>query len=117
MLNRSATNLPNIPKTVRLVFFIGIIFLLIMSVLRLALFFTFPSQGHSFSSLLSSFLLGIRYDLRYAGILAVVLLLTGSLPFLDPFRREAGRRWLFFLTSLAGLFLVFFYCVDFAHYA
>jgi phosphoglycerol transferase MdoB-like AlkP superfamily enzyme len=117
MLNRSATNLPNIPKTVRLVFFIGIIFLLIMSVLRLALFIAFPSQGHSFSSLLPSFLLGIRYDLRYAGILAAILLLTGSFTFLDSFRREAGRRWLFFLTSLAGLFLVFFYCVDFAHYA
>jgi phosphoglycerol transferase MdoB-like AlkP superfamily enzyme len=117
MLNRSATNLPNIPKTVRLVFAIGIIFLLIMSLLRLALFIVFPSQGHSFVSLLPCFWLGIRYDLRYAGILAVLLLITGSLPFLDPFRRPAGRRWLFFLVSLAALWVVFFYCVDFAHYA
>jgi phosphoglycerol transferase MdoB-like AlkP superfamily enzyme len=117
MLNRSATNLPNIPKTVRLVLAIGIIFLLIMSLLRLALYMVFPSQGHSFVSLLPSFWLGIRYDLRYAGILTVFLLLTGSLIFLDPFRRLAGQRWLYFVVSLAALWLVFFYCVDFAHYA
>jgi hypothetical protein len=41
MVNRPATNLPNIPKTVRLVFSTGIIFLLIMSGLRLALFLVF----------------------------------------------------------------------------
>src|SRR5580692_5992376 len=116
MLNRSATNLPNIPKTVRLVLAIGI-FLLIMSLLRLALYIVFPSQGHSFASLLPCFWLGIRYDFRYAGILTVLLLITGSLPFLDPFRRRAGQRWLFVVVSLAALCVVFFYCVDFAHYA
>jgi phosphoglycerol transferase MdoB-like AlkP superfamily enzyme len=117
MLNRSATNLPNIPKTVRLVLAIGIIFLLIMSLLRLALYLVFPSQGHSFLSLLPCFWLGIRYDLRYTGILTVFLLITGTLTVLDPFRRAAGRRWLFIVVSLAALWLVFFYCVDFAHYA
>jgi arylsulfatase A-like enzyme len=100
-----------------LVFSIGIIFLLIMSLLRLALYISFSAQGHSPASLLHSFLLGLRYDLRYAGILSAVLLITGSFAFLDPFRRKAGRRWLFFLGGLAGLILVVFYCVDFAHYA
>ena len=103
MLNRSATNLPNIPKTVRLVLAIGIIFLLIMSLLRLALYLVFPSQGHSFVSLLPSFWLGIRYDLRYAGILMVLLLITASFSILDPFRRHGGQRWLFFIVSLAAL--------------
>ena len=88
-----------------------------MSLLRLALYISFSAQGHSLTSLLPSFLLGLRYDLRYAGILSVVLLITSSFVFLDPFRREAGRRWLFFLGGLAGLILVVFYCVDFAHYA
>src|SRR5580704_17482602 len=108
MSNRSAANLPNIPKTVRLVLAISIIFLLIMSLLRLALYLVFSSQGHSFISLLPCFLLGIRYDLRYVGILAVLILITSSLPFLDPFRRDAGRKWLFWLTTIAGLWVVFF---------
>ena len=117
MLNRPASNLPNIPKTVRLVFSIGIIFLLIMSLLRLALFVSFPKQGHSFTAVASSFLLGIRYDLRYAGILAAILLITGSFSFLDPFRSKAGRKWVLFLSGFSGLLLVFFYAVDFAHYS
>jgi phosphoglycerol transferase MdoB-like AlkP superfamily enzyme len=106
-----------IPKLARLIFSTGIIFLLIMSLLRLALFLSFSRQGHHFGAVLSSFGLGVRYDLRYVGILELLLLLTGGLSVLDPFQRTAGRRCLFFLTGLAGFLIVFFYCVDFAHYS
>ncbi|HEY4207593.1 MAG TPA: sulfatase-like hydrolase/transferase [Puia sp.] len=101
---------------IRLIFVVGIIFLLIMSLLRLGLYLSFSKQGHSFSDLLSSFVLGIRFDLRYAGILCVLLLLTGSLPFLHPFRRTAGRKWAIFLIGFSGFLILFFYTVDFAHY-
>jgi len=106
-----------IPKLIRLIFVVGIIFLLIMSLLRLGLFLFFSRQGHSFSDLLSSFVLGIRFDLRYAGILCVLLLITGSLPFLDPFRKPAGRKLTLFLIALSGFLILFFYSVDFAHYS
>jgi phosphoglycerol transferase MdoB-like AlkP superfamily enzyme len=117
MSNRPATNLPNIPKTVRLVFSTGIIFLLIMSLLRLALFFSFSKQGHSFGAVFSSFLLGVRYDLRYIGILEVLLLIMGAFPALDPFGTRIGRRLNLGLTGLAAFMIVFFYSVDFAHYS
>ncbi len=117
MVNRPATNLPNIPKTVRLVFSTGIIFLLIMSGLRVALFLAFPTQGHRFTGLLSSFGLGVRFDLRYAGILTLLLYLLGSMPFLDPFRTKAGKRVFLTLSGIAAFLLVFFYTVDFAHYS
>jgi phosphoglycerol transferase MdoB-like AlkP superfamily enzyme len=117
MLKRPATNLPNIPKTVRLVFSTGIIFLLIMSGLRLALFLSFSAQGHRFTGVLSSFVLGFRFDVRYVGILVVLLLLLGSLPFLDPFRTTAGRRLAMWLAGIGAFLLVFFYAVDFAHYS
>src|ERR1700753_923888 len=114
MSNRSATNLPNIPKTVRLVFSTGIIFLLIMSLLRLALFLAFSRQGHSFTGVLSSFLLGLRFDLRYAGILGAVLLLSGCLAGPGLFKSRAGSRWVLGLMGLAAFLLIFFYSVDFA---
>src|ERR1700761_8283281 len=117
MLNRPATNLPNIPKTVRLVFSTAIIFLLIMSGLRLGLFLAFPTQGHRFVGVLSSFGLGVRFDLRYAGILAVLLLLLGSLPWVDPYKTKAGKRVFLTLTGIGAFLLVFFYAVDFAHYS
>lgn len=68
-------------------------------------------------SVISSFLLGIRFDLRYAGILTLFLLLTVSLPVLDPFRTKAGRRFFRIVTGIAAFLLVFFYTVDFAHYS
>jgi phosphoglycerol transferase MdoB-like AlkP superfamily enzyme len=117
MTNRSATNLPNIPKTVRLVFSTGIIFLLIMSLLRLGLYLAFPAQGHSFTGVLPSLLLGLRFDLRYVGILCLLLLLLGSLPVFQPFRTVAGRRIVLSLTAIAAFLLVLFYTVDFAHYS
>jgi phosphoglycerol transferase MdoB-like AlkP superfamily enzyme len=116
MSNRSATNLPNIPKTVRLVFSTGIIFLLIMSLLRLGLYLAFPAQGHSITEVFPSFLLGLRFDLRYVGILCLLLLLVGSLPVFQPFRTVAGRRIVLSLTAIAAFLLVLFYTVDFAHY-
>src|SRR6187399_2104204 len=106
-----------IPKLIRLVFATGIIFLLIMSLLRLALYWAFSKQGHTFSDLLPAFGLGVRFDLRYAGILCVLLLITGAFPFLSPFRRSSGRKWALFLLGLAGFLVIFFYSVDFAHYS
>ncbi len=106
-----------IPKLIRLIFATGIIFLLIMSLLRLFLFLSFSKQGHTFSDLLPAFGLGLRYDLRYVGILCVFWLITGSLPFLHPYRKPAGRKWAIFLSGLAGFLIIFFYSVDFAHYS
>ena len=88
-----------------------------MSLLRLALYLSFSKQGHHFTGLIPSFLLGIRYDLRYVGILEALLLITGSFSFWHPFRREGGRKLALFLTGLAGFLIVFFYSVDFAHYS
>ncbi len=88
-----------------------------MSLLRLTLFVAYSRQGHSFSSVLPSFLLGIRYDLRYAGILEAVLLVMGSITLLNPFRSARGKKWALFVIGLAGFLIVFFYSVDFAHYS
>ena len=88
-----------------------------MSLLRLSLFLAYSAQGHSIAALSPAFLLGFRFDLRYVGILALLLLLAGSFPFLDLFRTVAGRRLAFWVTGVAAFMLVFFYEVDFAHYS
>ena len=88
-----------------------------MSLLRLALYLSFSRQGNHFTGVIPAFLLGIRYDLRYVGILEAVLLIAGSFAFWHPFRQERGRKLVIFLTGLAGFLIVFFYSVDFAHYS
>lgn len=114
MLTRSGIK---IPKLVRFIFSVEIIFLLIMSLLRGLLFLFFSRQGHHFSGVLPAFGLGLRYDLRYTGILGALLLITGVFPPIDPFRTVAGRRLALIITGLAAFLLVFFYSVDFAHYS
>ena len=88
-----------------------------MSLLRIVLFFSFSSQGNHFSQLADAGVLGLRYDLRYVGILGMLLLISGSFPFLHPFATRAGRKWALFIIGLAAFLLVFFYSVDFAHYS
>jgi phosphoglycerol transferase MdoB-like AlkP superfamily enzyme len=114
MLTRSGIK---IPKLVRFVFSVEIIFLLIMSLLRIILFMVFSRQGNHFTDVLSSFLLGVRFDLRYIGILGALLLITGCFPGGDPILTASGKRLAFFFTGLAAFLLVFFYSVDFAHYS
>jgi len=90
---------------------------LIMSLLRLALFLSFSKQGHSFGAVIPSFVLGIRYDLRYVGILDVLLLLLGMIRVSDPFRSGWARRLALGLIGIAAFLVLFFYSVDFAHYS
>jgi phosphoglycerol transferase MdoB-like AlkP superfamily enzyme len=106
-----------IPKLIRSLFATGIIFLLIMSLLRLALFLFFSKQGNSFGEMLPSFALGLRYDLRSVCILLLLMFLTGVFARMDPFRSNAGWKWALFLTGLASFLLIFFYAVDFAYYS
>ncbi len=106
-----------VPKLIRWIFATGIIFLLLMFLLRIALFLVFSSQGNSFLGVFPSFILGCRFDIQFISIVLVLLLLAGSLPFLDPFKTNGGRRMALFVTGLTAFLLAFFYAVDFAHYS
>ncbi len=106
-----------IPKLIRWIFSTGIIFLLIMMVLRVILFVVFSKQGNHTSQLADSFVLGLRYDLRDVCILCLLLMILGSFPALHPFQTTRGRKLAFILVGLAAFLLVFFYTVDFAHYS
>jgi phosphoglycerol transferase MdoB-like AlkP superfamily enzyme len=88
-----------------------------MTVLRMSITWIFPSHGYTFSQLLPSFILGIRYDLRIVCIAAMVIFLVGSLGFLHPLNKKAGRRVGLSLWVIFIVILIFFYLVDFTNYA
>jgi hypothetical protein len=67
MLTRSSIK---IPKLIRSVFAAGIIFLLIMSLLRIALYFSFSRQGHHFTGVLPFF---ARTEIRWKIHLHIVV--------------------------------------------
>jgi phosphoglycerol transferase MdoB-like AlkP superfamily enzyme len=106
-----------IPKLIRWILWTGLIFLLVFTLMRLGLFILSNQQSYGLSKLGGAFFLGLRYDLRMISILLVVMLILGSIPALHPFTSKAGKRFWLIILGLATLFTLFFFSVDFAHYA
>jgi phosphoglycerol transferase MdoB-like AlkP superfamily enzyme len=106
-----------IPKLIRWIFSIGIIFLSCMTLLRFCFYVYFNHGGNTFSGLGNTFLMGLRYDTRMVCILLALLLLLGCLNVSDPFLSNRGKRIGFFVILVAGFALALFYIVDFAYYS
>ena len=107
---------PKVPKLIRWIFVVGIIFLLWMGLLRLIFYFVFNHAGNPISTLGSSFLLGFRFDLKMICFLLEFMLLLGALNISDPFISSRSRKVYFILLAIACLVTSFTYTIDFAHY-
>lgn len=93
--------------------------LLILAGLRVAFWISFRESAPPMSSgdLLGAFFLGFRFDLRLCLLLLCPMLLLSWVPRLDPVRSKPARRfWAAHFSFLLSVIL-FFYFVDFAHYA
>jgi phosphoglycerol transferase MdoB-like AlkP superfamily enzyme len=107
----------NIPKLTRWIFWTGLIFLALFTFMRLGLFFFSHQQSYGLSQLGGAFFLGLRYDLRMISILLVPMLILGSIPALHPFTSKRGKKIWMTILGIAVVFALFFFAVDFAHYA
>lgn len=65
----------------------------------------------------SAFWLGLRFDLRWICLLMLVMLVLGSIRLLNPFNNRAARTGWLVLFGLITFTVVFFYALDFGHYA
>lgn len=105
-----------VPKNIQWIFASGLLFLFLMTLLRVAFFEVFsPPSGNQPIPYAKALFLGLRYDARIVAVAGLILFLLGFL--FKPFRSPAGRRialvlW-FVLILVAGLF----YAIDFANYA
>jgi phosphoglycerol transferase MdoB-like AlkP superfamily enzyme len=106
-----------LPQLVRWLLSIGLIFLVLFTCMRLGLFLFFSKQGHSFGQLGNTFFLGLRYDLRSISLILLPILVLGSFSALHPFQNRQARVCWMILLSLVTLFVLFFFMVDFSHYA
>jgi len=106
-----------IPKLTRWVLILGLIFILVMTLMRLAIYFFFPNQGLGFGQVWSALILGLRYDLRAASVIMISVLIFGSIPRLSPFAGNRNRKIWLSLIGLLTFFILFFYAVDFAHFS
>jgi len=106
-----------VPRYIQWIFLAGIFFLLVMTILRLAITWFFPVPEKGFGNIFPSLVLGLRYDLRIVCIVSLVLFLLGSLPFLHPLNKKAGRKLALVLWVIFIIVFMVFYMVDFTNYA
>lgn len=102
-----------LPKTVLWVINLWTIFLLMFTFFRLATFVAFRPEGEPLSGIASSFLLGLRYDMRWISIILSPIVLISLVPKLSPFYSLKNRRaWTWYL-AVAAFFVFFFFAADF----
>lgn len=105
------------PRLSRWALWVGAVLLLFMSLLRIFFFYYFNPRDLSITEMLPSFWMGFRYDLRAAGIVMLIMLISGLTRYSHPFRNHNGAKGWMLLLWFLSLAIIFFYVVDFAHYA
>lgn len=106
-----------IPKTILWVVNLLVIFLLIFTVFRLATYFAFKPKSLSFGNLIPSFLLGIRYDLRWIAFILLPIVLISMVPRLSPFYSSRNKKWWTWYLAIVTFFVFFFFAADFGSFS
>src|SRR5215217_8167674 len=102
-----------LPKTLLWVFNLLIIFLLMFTLYRFITFVAFKPEGKLLSDHFSSFLLGIRFDLRWISIILLPIIIASLIPQFSPFFSNRTRKiWTWYLAVVTFI-VIFFFAADF----
>ena len=102
-----------LPKTLFWVINLLLIYLLMFTFFRLATFVAFRPEDETVTGLGASFLLGLRFDLRWISIILLPIVLASLVPVYSPFYSERNKRiWTWYL-AVATFFVFFFFAADF----
>jgi phosphoglycerol transferase MdoB-like AlkP superfamily enzyme len=105
----------SIPRLLRWITSVLLVFVGVMGVLRLFFYWQFNPPGKSFSG--AAILMGLRFDIKFAAIMAITILVLCMLPFLNPFRNTKAAIFWNILIPLVFFLLLLVYAIDFYHYA
>lgn len=106
-----------IPKTILWVISLFLIFILIFTIFRLATFFAFHPKNLSFGDLIPSFLMGIRYDLRWIAIILLPIVVFSMFPNLSPFYSSKTKKWWTWYLAITTFIVFFFFAADFGSFS
>lgn len=105
------------PKTIQWVIKLFFIFLLVFTTFRISTFLIFKPANLSFKDVVSSFLMGARFDIRWICILLIPIILFSFIPKFSPYSSTAARRvWVTYL-AISTFLLMFFFGADYGHFA
>ena len=103
-----------IPRLLRWIFTVVISFLLVMTLFRFIIFWTYNPPGKAFSG--SAFIMGFRYDARMACIAGLAIMLLCAIPFLNPFSNAGAKKFWNILLTLVFIVMLVFYAADYYHF-
>jgi phosphoglycerol transferase MdoB-like AlkP superfamily enzyme len=105
------------PKTIQWVVKLFFIFLLVFTLFRISTFIAFKPADVGMNEVWPSFLMGIRFDIRWISILLIPIVLFSLIPKFSPYSSDAARRvWVIYL-AVATFLLMFFFGADYGHFA
>ena len=96
---------------------LGFSFLIIMSLSRIATGIVFKAPASETGSNMEAFFLGFRYDLRYVGIIMMLVFILGLFKKTNPFSSNQGKKWVLGIWLFFSFSLFILYATDFVHFA
>lgn len=106
-----------VSKTIQWLVKVFFIYLFIFTAFRIATVFFFRPPETSWASLLPSFWLGLKYDLRWIAFLLMPVAFFSLFPRLSPFFSERGKKFWTFYLGFVTLLVLFFYGADFGQFS
>jgi phosphoglycerol transferase MdoB-like AlkP superfamily enzyme len=102
-----------LPKTLLWVFNLLVIYLIMFTSYRLLTLIAFSPEGEHWGDLFPTFLLGLRFDLRWISILLLPIVIASLVPEFSPFYSPKNKKvWTWYL-AVVTFFVVFFFAADF----
>ena len=106
-----------IPKTIHWVISLAGIFITIFTIFRFATYFAFKPDGLSFGDLFPSFLLGVRFDLRWIAIILLPIIIMSLSAKFSPFYSSKNKKWWTWYLAIITLVVFFFFAADFGNFS
>ena len=106
--------LQRIPKLLRWIFSVCLIVLLVMTLGRFIIYWSFNPPGKAFSG--SAFIMGARYDARVVCIIGLVIMLLCAIPALNPFKNYSAKKFWNFFIPIIFMLLVLVLAIDYYHF-
>jgi len=89
-------------------------FLVVMTLHRLIIYWSFNPFGKSFSG--SAFIMGLRFDARVVCVMGLWILLVCAMPLLDPFRNEKAKKFWNLMIPFLFVLTVVILAIDYYHF-
>ncbi|MDE1192253.1 MAG: sulfatase-like hydrolase/transferase [Arachidicoccus sp.] len=106
-----------IPRYIHWLFILALIFLVLMTLLRIAALIAFPKPDSDVIHYEAILWMGFRFDCRDVAIGCLLIFLISLIKPLNPFETKLGKYVAFTLWTLMIIFMIVFYVADFGHYS